>query len=91
MGVFAALNRIFVDHRRRARGGNIDALQRARAHPQVRHLLAAFVTLVERLDMRAHLLQRVEKPGPERVHHHALDDDVRPRNDQSGDEGKRGR
>ena len=27
---------------------------------------------------RAHLLQRRKKPGPERVHHHPLDDDVRP-------------
>ena len=51
-------DRIFVDHRGRARGGNVDAFERARAHPQVRDLLAAFVTLVERLDMRAHLLQR---------------------------------
>ena len=37
--------------------------------------------------------KRLEKPGPQRVHHHALDHDVRPRNDQGGDdrESRRGR
>ena len=84
-------DRIFVDHRRGARSGNVDPLERARAHPQVRDLLAAFETFVERLDMRAHLLQRLEEPSPERVHHHPLNDDVGPRNDQSGDEGERRR
>ena len=52
-------DRIFVDHRRGARGGNINAFERARAHPQVRDLLAAFDAFVERLDMGAHLLQRL--------------------------------
>ena len=41
--------------------------------------------------MGAHLAQRLKKPGPERVHHHALDDDVGTRNDQRGDDRKRGR
>ena len=41
--------------------------------------------------MGAHLLQRLQEPGPERVHHHPLDDDVRPRNDQGRDEGERRR
>ena len=39
--------------------GTSTAMKRARAHPQVRDLLAAFETLVERLDMGAHLLQRL--------------------------------
>ena len=53
--------------------------------------LAALDAFVERLDMRPHLLQRLEELSPERVHHHPLNDDVGPRNDQSGDEGDRRR
>ena len=83
-------DRIFVDHRGGAGGGNIDPFQCALAHPQVRHVLAALDTPVEDLDMRAHLFQRREKPGPQRVHHHAFDHDVRPRNDQGGDDRERG-
>ena len=41
--------------------------------------------------MGAHLAQRRQEPGPERVHHHPFDDDVRTRNDQRGDDRERGR
>ena len=84
-------DRIFVDHRRRAGGGNVDATQCAVAHAQVRDLLAALDAPVEHLDMRAHLVQRREEPGAQRVHHHAFDDDVRARHDQRRDDREGGR
>ena len=40
---------------------------------------------------RAHLEQRRQQPGAQRVHHHALDDDVGARNDQRRDDRERGR
>ena len=63
-------DRIFVDHRRRALGRHLDALERAGAHAQVGDLLAAVVARCQRLDLRAHLAQRREQPGAQRIGHH---------------------
>ena len=87
-------DRIFVDHRGRASSGNVDALEIARAHAQIRHLLAALDAPVENFDSRAHLDQR-GRTSPVRSGFiiTPFDDDVRARDDQGGDdgEGRRGR
>ncbi len=84
-------DRIFVDHRGRARGGHVDALQRARPDAQVGDLLAAFDAPVEQGDVGAHLEQRRQKPGAQRVGHHALDHDVGAGHDQRRDDRERRR
>ena len=48
-------DRIFVDHARRAFRRNLDALERARPHAQIRHLLPALLAAIEDLDPRPHL------------------------------------
>ena len=73
---------IFVDHGRRAGGGNIDAAQRAGAHAQIGDLLAAFVARFEPLDRSTHLGERREKPSAQRIHHHAVEDHVGAGRDQ---------
>ena len=72
-------HRIFVDHRRRARGGDLDAAQRAAAHPQISDLFAAFIARAEPLDRGAHLGKCRDQPSPQRIQHHALEDYVRAR------------
>ena len=42
----------------RARGRHVDAFERARAHPEVRHVLSALDAPVEDVDVGAHLDQR---------------------------------
>ena len=61
------------------------------AHPQVRHVLAALERGSRISICGAHLPQRREEPGAQRVHHHAFDHDVRSRHDQRGDDGESGR
>ena len=86
-------NRVLVDHRRRAVRRHVDACEPARADAQIGDGLAALVALVEALDLGAHLEEGGEEPGPQRVHHHALDDHLRAGHDQRRDEreGRRGR
>ena len=62
-------DRIFVDHRRRALRRHIDALERGRPHAEVRHLLADVAAQVERLDVGAHLPQRRDQAGAQRIGH----------------------
>ena len=75
-------DRIFVDHRGRARGGHVDARERARPHAQVGDLLAALDARVENGDLGPHLEERRQQPGAQRVRHDALDHDVRAGDDQ---------
>ena len=84
-------NGIFVDHRGRPRRRGIDAGQFARAHAQVRNVLAAFDPPVENFDLCAHFQKRRQKPGAQRVHHHAFDHDIGARRDERGDDRKSGR
>ena len=46
-------------------------------HPQIGDVLAALVALLEHLDRRAHLPQRRQQAGAQRIDHHAFED--RPR------------
>ena len=84
-------HRIFVDHGRRALGRHVDALERASPHAQIGDVLAAFAARVDRFDRRAHLAQRREQAGAQRVGHHAFEDDLGARHDQRRDQRKRGR
>ena len=84
-------HRIFVDHGRRARGGNFDAAQRRGAHPQIGDLLAAFVAALEPLDRSAHLGKRRQQAGAQRIEHHAVEDHVRAGRDQRRNQRKRRR
>jgi len=74
-------DRIFVDHRGRARSGDCAAVQFAGADAQVGDFLAALAPPAERLDARPHLQQRQDQAGAQRVHHHAFDHDVGARRD----------
>ena len=81
-------DRIFVDHGRRARRRHLDAAQSAGANAQIGDVLAAFVAFLEPLDASAHLAERREKAGAQRIHHHAAEDHFRAGHDQSGDQRK---
>ena len=86
-------DRIFVDHRGRARRRHVDPRQAGMPHPEVRDVLAALDAPVELGDVGAHLPQRGDEADPRGVHHHALDHDLGPGRDQRRDdrEGGRGR
>ena len=75
----------------RAAGRHVDAAQVRRAHAQVGDLLAAFVARSSTSIVAAHLAQRRDQAGAQRVHHHALDHDVRARHDQRRDDREGGR
>jgi hypothetical protein len=55
-------DRVLVDHRGRALGRHLDALERARAHDQVADRLAASVRGSRGSDVAAHLDQRLDEP-----------------------------
>ena len=81
-------DRIFVDHGRCAHRRHLDAAQCTRTHAQVGDLLAALGAALQHLDRRAHLGERREQPGTERVHHDAREDHLRARHDQCSDQRK---
>ena len=61
------------------------------AHANVGDLFAAFLAPVLQRDIGAHFLQRRQQPAAQRIGHDAFDDEVRPLDDQRGDERKSGR
>ena len=87
----AGEHRIFVDHRGRALGRDVDAFERARLDAEIADGLAAFEAAVEQLDVGAHLAQGLDEAAPGRVEQHVLDHDVRARRDQRGGDHEGGR
>ncbi len=84
-------HRIFVDHRRRAGGGNFDALERRGAHAQIGDRLAALLAPFQLLDLRAHFPERRDQARAQRIHQHAFENNVRARNQKRRDQRKCGR
>ena len=69
-------------------GRHLDAAQAAGAHAQIGDLLAAFVASLEPLDRAPISAERREQPGAQRIHHHAVEDDVGAGHDQRRDQRK---
>ena len=84
-------DRVFVDHRRRARRRHRDALEPARPDPDVADLLAADAAAVLDGDVGAHLDQRLDQADARRVQEHVLDRDVGAFDDQRRDDREGGR
>jgi len=61
--------------RARARG-HLDTFQRGKTNTKVGDILAALVAAIELFDIRAHLAQRREQAGAQRIEHHAVEHDV---------------
>ena len=72
-------------------GGTSTPFSARAAHPQVGDLLAALVAPLQHLDRRAHLPQRRQQAGAQRVEHDAVEHDLGARHDQRRDQRKRGR
>ncbi len=60
-------DRIFVDHRRRALGGDVHALQRTMAQHEIGHRFAGLVARIAEGEVGAHLLERLVEPGAQRI------------------------
>ena len=84
-------DRIFIDHRRRALRRHFDALERAGFDAQLRDFLAAIAVDRGCLDRSAHLLERGQQPGAQRIGHHRFEHDLGARHEQRRDQGKRRR
>ena len=81
-------HQIFVDHRRRALRRHLDAAQFRGAHAQLRHRLAGIAAQFAFLDRGAHLAQRREQAGAQRIGHHVGQHDIGAFDDQRRDDRK---
>src|SRR6516162_9823291 len=84
-------DRVFVDHPWRPLRRDLRAFELSGPDAEVGDRFAALVALIEEGDVRAHLAQAVEKPGPRRVYADAFDRQVRSRDNQRRDKRERRR